>query len=524
MAWPVRRTRSPADPHRIAVCIVPGMNAANLPIPPLIAALLQVTPQHGMDAAAVAEALGSVAQRLGLAGIRLRTLEAGPLPPLTVGWGSLAGEEGGGVQAAIPGPGDAAVATIWTDGPSGARPTAVAAIGSAVQSAGAHVRADRAEQHLAGLDAAVRGIAGVLSADRVLQLIVDRVRILADAQYAALGIVGDDGLITSFHTSGIDADTRERIGPLPRGQGLLGLIIRENTSFRIPDLHRDARRYGFPPNHPEMHSFLGVPVTVRGRSVGNLYLTNKLGRAEFSTDDQALVERFALHAGIAIDNARLHEQVQRLAVVEERERIGRDLHDGIIQRIYGVNLSLDDVPELVRDDPDEASRRVDQAIDSLNEAIGAIREFIYVLRPPGTAIGELTASLQALASEVRLQSSIPVEVHAEDVPRVPGPIAAELLHIAREALSNVARHAGAGRADVSLELQDGDLVMAVSDDGSGFDTAAEPEAGHQGLVNIRQRASRLGGTLRVISAPGMGTRVIITVPHGPATEGRGTGI
>ena len=149
----------------------------------------------------------------------------------------------------------------------------------------------------------------------------------------------------------MDGATRATIGALPRGHGLLGLIVRENRSFRIPDIAVDPRRYGFPPHHPPMHSFLGVPVTVQGRSVGNLYLTNKTGADEFSEDDQALVESFAVHAGIAIENARLHEQVQRLAIVDERERISKDLHDGIIQNLYAVGLSLEDVPELVRERP-----------------------------------------------------------------------------------------------------------------------------------------------------------------------------
>ena len=112
-----------------------------------------------------------------------------------------------------------------------------------------------------------------------------------------------------------------------------------------------------------MHSLLGVPITVRGRVVGDFYLTDKRGAPEFDPADQAIVEMFALHAGIAIENARLHEEVQRLAVVEERERIGQDLHDGIIQGLYGVGLSLEDVPELMIDDPAEAQARVERAIE-----------------------------------------------------------------------------------------------------------------------------------------------------------------
>src|SRR4029079_11394484 len=216
------------------------------------------------------------------------------------------------------------------------------------------------------LDAATRAIAGLQAVEDVLQVIVDPVRPLVGARYAALGIVGADGVIERFITSGIDAEERARIGSLPRGRGFLGLIMRENRSFRIRDIAIDARRHGFPPNHPAMHSFLGVPVTVRGASVGNLYLTNKLGADEFSEDDQRLVETFALHAGIAIENARVHERAERLAVVDERERIGADLHDGSIQSLYAVGLSLEDVPELVHDDPDEVERRVERAIDSLH--------------------------------------------------------------------------------------------------------------------------------------------------------------
>src|SRR4029078_9256224 len=175
-------------------------------------------------------------------------------------------------------------------------------------------RAERAEAHLAALDVAVQRISGVLALDAVLQLIVDRVRELADAEYAALGIAHPDGVIERFITSGLTEDERARIGALPHGYGLLGLIIREGQTFRIPDIGADPRRVGFPPHHPEMHSFLGVPITVKGQAVGDLYLTNKRGAAEFGVDDQTLVERFAAHARLAIEHARLSHTLARLSV------------------------------------------------------------------------------------------------------------------------------------------------------------------------------------------------------------------
>jgi signal transduction histidine kinase len=377
---------------------------------------------------------------------------------------------------------------------------------------GWEARARRAEAHLAALDVAVQGISGVLALEAVLQLIVDHVRALADAEYAALDITHPDGVIERFITSGLSNAARERIGELPRGQGLLGLIIREGQAFRIPDIATDPRRYGFPPDHPEMHSFLGVPITVKGRAIGNLYLTNKRGAAEFSSDDQTLVERFAAHAGLAIENARLSERVQALAVVEERERIGRDLHDGIIQRIYAVTLGLDDVPEIAMTDAAEASERVDRAIDALHAAIGEIRSFIYGLRPGLDDPGSMASALESLAEETRLNTPMRIEVAAPTVAGLSPTVRGELVSIAREALSNAVRHAEASRTRIEVVAAGDEVRLEVADDGTGFDAVAPMRDGHHGLANMRRRAESLGGTLAVDTAPGRGTRIIVTLP------------
>lgn len=374
------------------------------------------------------------------------------------------------------------------------------------------MRARRAEAHLAALDVAVQGISGVLALETVLQLIVDRVRELGDARYAALGIARADGVIERFMTSGLTQEERERIGALPRGHGLLGLITREGQTFRIPDIARDERRHGFPPNHPEMHSFLGVPIKVKGQPVGDLYLTNKQGATAFSADDQTLVERFAAHAGLAIENARLSEKVQALAVVEERERIGRDLHDGIIQRIYGVTLGLDDVAEIALADPAAAGERVERAIDALHDAIGEIRTFIYGLRPGLDDEGSMGSALESLAEETRLNTAMRIEVTAGMVVGLSPTVRGELLSIAREALSNAVRHAAARRATLQIGEADGELRLEIADDGTGFDTGAPAGDGHHGLANMLRRAESVGGNLVLESAPGRGTRIIVIVP------------
>jgi signal transduction histidine kinase len=366
---------------------------------------------------------------------------------------------------------------------------------------------------LDALDAAVRGISGALDVQEVLQLIVDRVRELVAAQYAALGIVDDEGLITEFITSGISAHEREAIGDLPRGNGLLGLIIREDRSYRIPTISSHPESYGFPANHPPMDSFLGVPVRFKGEVVGRLYLTNKQGAAEFSADDQALVETFALHAGIAIENARLLGQVQRLAVVDERDRISRDLHDSVIQMIYAVTLSLDDVPELVSEAPAEARQRVDDAIDALHGVIRDIRNFIFGLRPLLLDSGSLLDGLRALASELGRNTTTEIEVVGEDPGDLALDVVAELLAISREALANVARHSGAAHAWIRIAAPDKTVRLEIADDGRGLVDRADMVGTHHGLANLRARAEALGGTFDIESGAGAGTRIIVAIPR-----------
>jgi signal transduction histidine kinase len=372
------------------------------------------------------------------------------------------------------------------------------------------------------LQAAVRGIAELAPLDDVLQLIVDRVRPLVGAQYAALGIVDQSGRIERFITSGMDPETRLRIGALPEGHGMLGLIIRENRSFRIPDINVDARRYGFPPHHPPMTSFLGVPISLRGVTLGRLYLTNKEKAAEFSIDDQTLVESFALHAGIAMENARLHEQLQRLAVVDERERISKDLHDGIIQNLYAVGLSLEDVAdELETTDSDTASR-VGRAIDSIHLSIQDIRNFIFGLRPELLEHASLVEGLAVLVDEHRHNSIVELELQAASDMGQPDPtVTSHVLAIASEALSNVVRHSRATRAVVVVEGGGDGWDVVIEDNGDGFEPSNTARMGHQGLANIRDRARRIGGDVTIASQPGQGTRVTIHVPAIIAGAGRG---
>jgi signal transduction histidine kinase len=418
-------------------------------------------------------------------------------------------------------PGDAAQPAAQPPAPSAGSPV-VRGIELAVDAAWSRSPSDDRAERLAALEAATRAIAAELDVERVLQLIVDRVRMLIGARYAALGIADAQGRIERFITSGITPEERAAIGHVPRGHGLLGLIIREGRPIRVDLIAAHPGSSGFPPNHPPMRTFLGAPVHVKGRSVGNLYLTDKAGGRPFDADDERLVEMFAVHAGIAIENARLHDQVQRLAVVEERERIGKDLHDGIIQSIYGVSLSLEDAGELV-DDPatrEEGVARIDRAIDALHVVIGDIRSYILRLRPVLADEEDPVEALARLGEELGMIAVIDLDVDlasgADALRGLAPDRRSDLLFVAREALSNVARHAAASRAALLLANEGDDLVLVVEDNGRGFDPAAvtgPDELGrHQGLANMRDRAVGMGGTLTIEPASGGGTTITVRVP------------
>lgn len=367
---------------------------------------------------------------------------------------------------------------------------------------------------LEALDAATLAITEVLDLDAVLQVIVDRVCALVDARYAALDIADKTGRIERFITTGITPEQRAAIGPLPEGHGLLGLIIREGRTMRIPNIAAHPDSYGFPPHHPPMTSLLGVPITVGRRTLGDLYLTDKQGAAEFSPADQRLVELFARHAGIAIENARLHDRLAALRVVAERERIGRDLHDGVIQGLYAISLSLEDSEGMIAERPDEARARVDHAIDGIHKSIADIREFIMGLRP-GLAGDDLAHGLAALADELRLSSTIHVETDLGDpdhLAHLEPAARGELLHLAREAFSNIARHSRATQATLAVRTAPDEVAIEIADNGVGFDPAGIAPGRHHGLSNLRERAIAAGGRLEIDSRPGAGTRLIVHIP------------
>ena len=360
-------------------------------------------------------------------------------------------------------------------------------------------------------------LASELDLDAVLTRIVSLAVDLTGATYGALGILDEHvPRIEHFITQGIDEATRARIGAHPVGDGILGLLIQERRPMRIPDIETDPRSAGFPPNHPPMHSFLGAPVLALGKVFGNLYLTEKVGAPEFSDEDEAALVVLATQAGVAIENARLIEETQlaqeelaRLELLEERERIAKELHDGVIQSLFAVGMSLQGAAAMVRDA--EVARRIEGSVEDIDRAIRDLRNYIFGLRPGILADRQLGQALNELATEFEERTEVLTIVSVdEQVASELAGRAADVVQLTREALSNIGRHASATSCRISLRRTDGGAELEIDDDGVGFDVDG-PSRG-MGLENLRARVEGLGGALTIVSITGEGTTVRAALP------------
>ncbi len=279
----------------------------------------------------------------------------------------------------------------------------------------------------------------------------------------------------------------------------------------------------FPPNHPIMKSFLGVPIRSKGRTLGNLYLTNKKNSPTFTEEDEETMAMFATQAAVAIENARLYEQVQSLAVLEERDRIGKDLHDSTIQSLYALGLNLEDCANIVLESPEEVKERLDLAIDSLNDVVRDIRNYIMDLMPHVLEKKSLTQGVADLLKEFQANSLISVDLkqQIDGSAQLTDEQTVSLLMIAREGLTNVLKHAQARHVELGLSAVEAGIKMWIKDDGIGFEPAAPRSSERQGLKNMSERATAMGWDLDIHSTPGQGTRIELVLPTGPTdTEDR----
>ena len=358
---------------------------------------------------------------------------------------------------------------------------------------------------------AVLAVGAELDLSTVLHRIVAAATDLVDAKYGALGVLDESRTyLTDFLTVGLEEGQRHIIGELPKGRGILGLLITDPKPLRLVELRDHLESAGFPPHHPPMGSFLGVPVLVRGEAFGNLYLCEKRGGEGFSDIDEELVVALAAAAGVAIDNARLHGRVADLALVEDRERIARDLHDTVIQRLFAIGLNLQGGMRLVSHDP-ELLQRLTSAVEDLDVTVREIRSAIFQLHAP-PAVGR---SFRAVAMELSAEAGR--SLGFEPSVTFDGPVdtvmtdelADQLLAVEREALMNVAKHARATSVAMSIAVDDATVTLRVTDDGVGIGSVGH---GGRGVANMASRAEDLGGSCTFAARDGGGTVLTWSVP------------
>ncbi len=364
---------------------------------------------------------------------------------------------------------------------------------------------------------AVLAVASQRSVEDVLQRLVDRARELAGARYAALGIPDGDGGFSRFLVAGMSDELIHKLGPLPRTHGMLGAMLETAAPFRTPDIHTDRRFRGWwPAGHPDMRSFLGVPIVAPEGVIGAFYLTEKEDGDEFDAEDEELIQLLAAHAAIAITNARLYERSRELSTLSERNRLALELHDVVSQKLFSLVLTAEAASALLDQDADAARAKMGRLQELSREALDELRSLILELRPPDLDRDGLGGALRKHVDVLRRIHGVEIELEvADDTATQDSERAREVLRIAQEALQNAVRHAAAQRVEVRLAAADGRLVLEVVDDGAGFEPR-DPElrSWHLGLTSMEERAERLGGRLEIRSAPEAGTTVRLEVGDG----------
>lgn len=407
----------------------------------------------------------------------------------------------------------------------------------------------------------------------MLQRILEAARELAGAEYAAIGVPDGDGGFALFLTSGVDAETWDRIGALPRTHGVLGAILCNPETIRMPDITEDPRFGYYPRYHPVMRSFLGVPIVAGGEVLAELYLADKIGAREFTEDDERVLGMLAAHAALAVATAQRAERARELSVAEERNRLARDLHDSVTQTLFSLSLAAESALALhggrggadggvagggadgrtaggtdghtgsgtagggvdghadggtaggvdggaagggTRDSAERDGKLAEQ-LDRVRlltgTALTELRSLVETLRPPDVDAEGLAAALRKRVALLRRVHDTPIELTVRGGRRPTRTVEREALRVANEALANALQHAEASRIDVLLEISERLVRLEVADDGKGFDRAEERRSSRRfGLTSMRERAEALGGVLRIDTAPGEGTTVRLEVP------------
>ncbi len=348
----------------------------------------------------------------------------------------------------------------------------------------------------------------------VLYALARRAREVTGARYAAISIFDqNDGTLERFIYDGFDDELARRLGDPPHGRGLLGHLLQWEQPLRLDDLRQHEYFTGWPEGHPEMAAFLGAPMRAGGQTIGSLYMTRDEGEPPFTEGDELSALLLALQAAATVTTAMARERENRISLLEERERIAHDLHDGTIQSLYALGLECDALTTRP-DFPAEVCSELETFVERINDIIGDIRGYITALEakaPPATP--ELQRDLPFVVQQLVPEGiDTVVNISAAALQDVSARQAEDLVYIAREALSNAVRHGAPTKIAVDLRQGEEATTLTIQDNGLGFDPATSRSG--LGTISMQTRARRLGGELLVLSIPGMGTTVRAELPGG----------
>ena len=359
-------------------------------------------------------------------------------------------------------------------------------------------------------------ITSELSLDAVLKTLIRIAAELTGARYSALGVIDRDGhALERFVTLGIGDAERAAIGDLPRGRGILGVLIEDARPLRLDDLMRDPRAVGFPPNHPPMRSFLGVPVMTRGVAFGNLYLAEKQPEGSFTDEDEEIVTLLAAQAAVAIENAgSVQRDALRRAVQAqeaERKRLARELHDETGQALTSILLGLAAVESSKT--AEEAHAAAAELRGLVVETLQSVRRLAVELRPSALDDFGLEPALRRLGETVREGGTLDVQVETRlGAVRLPADVETALYRIVQEALTNAVKHADANHVSIVVTRKATGVQVMIEDDGSGFDPGARSTTEGSGSSACASGSSSSTGRSQIDTAPGAGTTLIVELP------------
>lgn len=318
----------------------------------------------------------------------------------------------------------------------------------------------------------------------------------------------NDKLVLATH-QGFSPQVIHQLTSMPKDQGFSERVLQRCEPLLIPDItqHPQAVHVGQRP-----HAYLGVPMRAKGKVLGVLSLLRETNRP-FNVEDVALLATIADQVGVVVENARLRQQAEETAVMEERGRLARDLHDSVTQSIYSVTLFAEAARRLIGEGELTSTQDyLEQLRDTSQQALKELRLLVYELRPALLKQEGLIGALQQRLSTVEERANIRAELISEGALKLKKPIEVGLYHIAQEALNNALKHASASQVTVRISSNATQVTLEVADNGVGFDPdLVADQGGGVGMASMQERTERLGGTLRVVSAPGQGTSIQVQV-------------